>query len=63
MPNEKILVTGVAGFIGSLVASRFLDEGYVVVGVDDLSSGYFENIPNGIDFIQGDLSEASTIAR
>jgi UDP-glucose 4-epimerase len=60
---EKILVSGVAGFIGSYVASRFLQEGYSVVGVDDLSSGRLENIPAGLEFVQGDLALASTIAR
>jgi len=60
---EKILVTGVAGFIGSNVASRFLQEGYSVIGVDDLSNGQIENVPSGIDFIQGDLSQMSTILR
>lgn len=60
---EKILVTGVAGFIGSYVASRLLQEGYSVVGVDDLSSGRLENIPAGLEFVQGDLALASTFAR
>lgn len=60
---EKVLVTGVAGFIGSYVASRFLQEGFAVVGVDDLSNGRAENIPGGIEFIQGDLAQTSTIAR
>ena len=59
----KILITGVAGFIGSYVASRFLHEGYLVVGVDDLSSGHIENVPAGIEFIQGDLAQASTLAK
>lgn len=59
---EKILVTGVAGFIGSHVASRFLQEGYAVVGVDDLSSGCIENVPAGLEFIQGDLAQPGTIA-
>lgn len=59
---EKVLVTGVAGFIGSYVASRFLQEGYAVIGVDDLSSGRMENVPAGVEFIQGDLARASTIA-
>jgi UDP-glucose 4-epimerase len=53
----------VAGFIGSYVASRFLHEGYLVVGVDDLSSGHIENVPAGIEFIQGDLAQASTVAK
>jgi len=36
---KKILITGVAGFIGSCVAKRFIDEGFQVAGVDDISSG------------------------
>ncbi len=59
---KKILITGVAGFIGSNVASRFLHEGYSVVGVDDLSSGNIDAVPVGIEFIKGDLALASTIA-
>ena len=58
---SKVLVTGVAGFIGSYVASRFLREGYSVVGVDDLSSGRKENLPAGIEFVHGDLAKANTI--
>jgi UDP-glucose 4-epimerase len=60
---EKILITGLAGFIGSHVARRFLKEGYCVVGVDDLSGGNILNVPDGIDFIQGDLAKEETIAR
>lgn len=58
----KVLVTGVAGFVGAHVAKRFLDEGFLVVGVDDFSSGRLENIPAGLDFIQGNLALPSTIA-
>ena len=58
----KILITGVAGFIGSHIASRFMREGYAVVGVDDLSNGRIENVPAGLEFIRGDLAQASTIA-
>lgn len=60
---DRILITGVAGFIGSHVASRFLKEGYHVVGVDDLSGGKIENVPAGVEFIQGDLAQTATIAR
>ena len=59
---DKVLITGVAGFAGSHVASRFLQEGYRVIGVDDLSGGNIESIPDGVDFIQGDLSLMTTIA-
>ena len=60
---DKILITGVGGFIGSHVARRFLAEGYSVVGVDDLSSGKRANIPDGVEFIQGDLKDLATINR
>jgi UDP-glucose 4-epimerase len=60
---EKILITGVAGFIASHISRRFLSEGYKVVGVDDLSTGVIEAIPAGVEFIQGDLALPSTIAK
>ena len=51
-----ILITGVGGFIGSRVAKKFLEKGYEVIGVDDLSSGLISNVPAGTDFIHGDLA-------
>jgi UDP-glucose 4-epimerase len=57
---HRVLVTGVAGFIGSAVARRFLQEGYRVVGVDDLSSGEIANVPREVDFIQADLAAPDT---
>ena len=59
----KVLITGVGGFIASHVARRFLSEGYSVVGVDDLSSGRSTNIPDGVQFIKGDLKDPATIKR
>ena len=35
----NVLITGVAGFIGSRVAQRFISEGHKVVGIDNLSGG------------------------
>jgi len=58
---KKILITGVAGFIGSHVSRRFLHEGYDVVGVDDLSNGKIKNVPEGVVFIEGDLAQLKTI--
>lgn len=49
-PARRILVTGAAGFIGSNLAVRLLDEGYEVTGVDDLSQGVAEQVPPGVDF-------------
>lgn len=60
---DKILITGVAGFIAAHVARRFLREGFQVVGVDDFSSGRPKNVPEGLQFIQGNLADPATIAR
>lgn len=60
---ERILITGVAGFIASHLSRRFLSEGYQVVGVDDLSTGSYESIPDGVEFIEGDLTLQSTFAK
>jgi UDP-glucose 4-epimerase len=57
---KRILITGVAGFIGSKIAARLIGEGYDVFGVDDLSSGRLSNIPSKVEFIQGDLSQGVT---
>jgi UDP-glucose 4-epimerase len=54
---KTILITGVAGFIGSNLAKRLLDEGYKVIGIDNLSSGLIEQIPDGVKFFKGDIRE------
>lgn len=54
-PGARILVTGVAGFIGSNLAARLLIEGYRVTGLDDLSQGVIEQVPYGVDFHQVDI--------
>lgn len=49
------LVTGVAGFIGSHIAERLLKDGWEVVGIDNLSTGLRENVPEGVEFYEGDI--------
>ena len=61
--GKTVVVTGVAGFIGSRVAARMATEGFEVVGVDDLSSGKQSNVPSSIDFIQGNLADTQTISK
>jgi UDP-glucose 4-epimerase len=46
----KILVTGGAGYIGSVVTHRLLDAGHRVVVLDNLSTGFADNIPDGVEF-------------
>ncbi len=50
--NKRALVTGGAGFIGSHVADAYLERGWSVTVLDDLSSGRRENVPDEADFVQ-----------
>ena len=61
--GKTVVVTGVAGFIGSRVADRMAAEGFTVVGVDDMSSGKQSNVPSSIEFVQGNLVDNRTISK
>jgi UDP-glucose 4-epimerase len=56
MKNEKILVVGGAGYIGSHMVKDLLDTGYGVITLDDLSTGHRELVPGG-EFIEGGLGD------
>jgi UDP-glucose 4-epimerase len=55
---KSILITGVAGLIGSRMAGWLLDNHpeYHVIGIDNLSGGYIENIPDGVEFYNLDIA-------
>lgn len=53
--SGRVLVTGGAGFIGSHVAEAFLEEGWDVVVLDNLSRGHERNIPPGARFVCADI--------
>ncbi len=55
----RVLVTGGAGYIGSVVAASLLREGHQVVVLDDLSTGHEDAVPKGAEFIQGTLRDDS----
>ncbi len=60
------LVTGGAGFIGSHIASGLLDAGARVRIIDDLSTGYRENIEEvggDIDFVEATLADESALGK
>jgi len=52
-----VLVTGVAGFVGSNLAKRLLDNGHKVRGIDNLSAGTRENLDARVDFHQADIRD------
>jgi UDP-glucose 4-epimerase len=59
----KAVVTGGAGFIGSNLAIELISLGYDVTVIDDLSSGYVENIEKipSLDFVEGDIRDRSEV--
>lgn len=55
----KLLVTGGAGYIGSVCAKVLLEQGHQVVVVDDLSTGNADAVPAGAEFVEDDLVPAA----
>ena len=44
MPKQRVLITGAAGFLGSHLCDKFIQEGYEVIGMDNLLTGSLSNI-------------------
>jgi len=59
----KFLVTGGAGFIGSNIVKRLLEMGHTPVVLDNLSSGYRQNLFPDVLFIEGDVRDGERVAR
>src|SRR5580692_6492485 len=55
----RVLVTGGAGYIGSVVATQLIAAGHDVVVLDDLSTGFADAVPAGATFVQGTLRECA----
>ena len=65
--SKRVLVTGGAGFIGSHLVDRLVDEGFSVRVLDNLSSGSLTNIRAHVDsgkveFVKGDIRNDKTVA-
>ncbi|WP_242394989.1 NAD-dependent epimerase/dehydratase family protein [Anaeromyxobacter oryzisoli] len=58
---RRILITGGAGFIGSTIADLFLQAGWDVAVLDDLSSGKRENVPAGARLYPVDVRSAAAV--
>ena len=55
----KLLVTGGAGYVGSVCAAVLLEQGHQVVIVDDLSTGNVDAVPGGAQFVDDDMISAA----
>ncbi|MEV8532757.1 UDP-glucose 4-epimerase GalE [Streptomyces sp. NPDC051211] len=56
---SKYLVTGGAGYVGSVVAAHLLEAGHEVTVLDNLSTGFRAGVPAGAAFIEGDIRDAA----
>ena len=55
--SQKVLVTGVAGFLGSHLAEKLADAGHEVFGVDNMTGVYKDNVPKNIKFFKFDCCD------
>jgi len=58
----RVLVTGGAGYIGSVVAEQLLSAGHRVTIIDNLSRGYQQAVPKGAELVVGDLDKKEKLA-
>jgi UDP-glucose 4-epimerase len=57
----KLLVTGGCGYIGSVVTHQLVDAGHEVVVLDDLSTGFDDNLPDEVTFFKADIHDISDV--
>jgi UDP-glucose 4-epimerase len=58
---HRVLVTGGAGYVGSVCSAELLKRGHSVVVVDDLSTGHIDSVPHGAEFHQIDIGDRRAV--
>jgi len=58
---DKILITGVAGFLGSNLADQLIKKGYKIIGVDNLIGGDLDNVDSKVEFYKYDCQDFEKI--
>ena len=61
MSTKKILITGVAGFLGSHLAEKLARMGHEIIGIDNMLGGYEDNIPSNIKFYNVDCCDLKRV--
>ncbi len=61
--NKSVLVTGGAGYIGSVTSKLLTEHNYEVTIIDNLSTGKLDVIPRGVKFIRGDIGDISLLRK
>ena len=59
----KCFVTGAAGFLGTALSNRLIEEGHDVIGLDNCSSGEPERLRPEVNFVQNDLNSKESLWR
>jgi UDP-glucose 4-epimerase len=57
----RVLVTGGAGYVGSVCCAELLRLGHAVTVVDDLSTGFKDAVPNGAEFVRLDIGDRTAL--
>ncbi len=61
--SYRVLITGVAGFLGSHLAEKLSDMKHSVVGIDNMIGGYRDNVPKNIEFHEVDCCDLKKIKK
>lgn len=61
--SRRVLITGGAGFIGHHLCRRMLADGYEVGVIDNEATGRREDVPEGCDYLKGDVRNLDDLAR
>lgn len=59
--TQRVLVTGGAGYVGSIVAAELLQRGYAVTVLDNLSHGHLSAVPTGARLVVGDIANVAIL--
>ena len=62
-PPKKVLVTGVAGFLGSHLSEKLAALGHRVIGIDNMMGGYKDNVPKEIEFYNFDCCDLNKMKK